>query len=203
MCSESIVPESADVVVPELPMRTMAFIDAGQFRPGVIMNRLDLSNGRRFDWKLFKSLLERKAGTKLHDAFYFDSIDDASLERQTGFHQFLRNELCFQLQLTGLKDKRRKCPECSSIYTEQEQKGVDVSLVITMLTLAYANSFDQALLCTGDGDFAPLVSRIRKLLGKRVVIFGWRGGIAPQLRDAAYDTVVLNNHTDEFLSSQR
>ena len=180
-------------------LRTVAFIDAGQFRPGVIMNRLELPNGRRFDWSKFRSFLNCVSGSPLLDAHYFDSVDPSTIERQVNFHQFLRNQLSFQLHFSGLKEKRRKCPECDCTYEEIEQKGVDVSLTISMLKLAYNNAYDQALLCTGDGDFAPLASFIRDSLGKRVIVLGWSNGVAPALRDAAHSTITLNDYTKEFI----
>lgn len=183
-------------------LRTVAFIDAGQFRPGVIAGRLDLPNGRRFDWQMFSDYLAQVAGSPLLDAHFFDSIDPDTVERQATFHQFLRNQLSFQLHFSGLKEKKRRCPECGIQYEEFEQKGVDVSMTISMLKLAYSNAYDQALLCTGDGDFAPLVSFIRDSLGKRVVVLGWSNGVAPGLRDSAYATITLNDYIDKFVGSR-
>jgi len=183
-------------------LRTIAFIDAGQFRPGVVFSRLGLPNGRRFDWDLFNKFLRKIAGSTLLDAHYFDSIDPTTIERQIPFHTFLRNQLAFQLHFSALKEKVRKCPNCSSQYEELEQKGVDVSMTISMLKLAYNNAYDQALLCTGDGDFAPLVSYIRDSLGKRIIVLGWSDGIAPALRDAAYATITLNDYLDEFVGDK-
>jgi len=183
-------------------MRTVAFIDAGQFRPNIIASRLDLSNGKRFDWQKFKTFLQDKAGGGLIDVHFFDSLDETTIERQGSFHQFLRNELGFQLHFTELKEKKRECPKCAHSWDEVEQKGVDVSMTVSVMKLAYSNAYDQALLCTGDGDFAPLVEFIRNSLGKRVVVIGWWNGVSPSLRDAAWETLTLNEFRDQLVGDR-
>ena len=52
----------------------------------------------------------------------------------------------------------------SGIYIE---KGVDVLLTIDMIRLARLNSYDTAILLSGDGDFIETVKEVREM-GKRV-----------------------------------
>lgn len=185
-----------------LALRTIAFIDAGQFRPGIITSRLSLPEDRRFDWVKFTDFLAAVAGCPPVDAHYFDSLDAEASSRLGQFHIFLRNQLGFQLHFLPLKDKPRKCPHCTRTYFEPEQKGVDVSITVSMLKLAYSNAYDQAILCTGDGDFAPLATFLRDSLGKRVIVIGWEGGVAPVLRDSAYRTVILNKFSEELIGDR-
>ena len=46
-------------------------------------------------------------------------------------------------------------------------KGDDIHLATDMISLAYENSYDTALLVSGDGDFVPAIMKVQKL-GKRV-----------------------------------
>jgi uncharacterized LabA/DUF88 family protein len=48
-----------------------------------------------------------------------------------------------------------------------EEKGVDVTLTVDMLSGAYQDLYDTAILVSSDGDFAPLVEEVRRR-GKRV-----------------------------------
>jgi uncharacterized LabA/DUF88 family protein len=50
---------------------------------------------------------------------------------------------------------------------EQKAKGVDIALTKDMLSHAYLNNYDVALLIAGDGDYVPLVDEVKRL-GKRV-----------------------------------
>lgn len=175
-------------------MKTVAFIDAGQFRPAIVNQRLQMGAGKRFDWNRFRLLMDDIAGEPVFDVHYFDCVSDAPSAGREAFHQFLRNTLAFQLHFTELKEKRRTCNVCRNVYVEHEQKGVDVGIAVQMLKLAFNGGYEQALLCSGDGDFSNLVTSLRDTLGRRVTVVGWHNGVAPSLRDAAYRVVHLEEH---------
>ena len=67
-------------------------------------------------------------------------------------------------------------------------KGVDISLTKDMLSHAFNNHYDVAILIAGDGDYVPLVEEV-KHLGKRVsvIFFSEAAGLSPALRLAADD----------------
>lgn len=44
-----------------------------------------------------------------------------------------------------------------------EEKGVDVALVVDMLTGAFEDSYDTAILVSSDGDFKPAVEAVQRL----------------------------------------
>lgn len=48
-----------------------------------------------------------------------------------------------------------------------EEKGVDVNLAVDMLSGAYQDRYDTAILVSSDGDFAPVVNEVKRR-GKRV-----------------------------------
>jgi uncharacterized LabA/DUF88 family protein len=48
------------------------------------------------------------------------------------------------------------------------QKGVDVLLAIDMITKAFLNQYEIALLLGGDDDYVDLIKSIKDLTGKRV-----------------------------------
>lgn len=175
-------------------MKTIAFIDAGQFRPAIVNQRLQMEHGKRFDWDCFKCLMNEISGQPIFDVHYFDCVSDAPSAGREAFHQFLRNMLGFQLHFSELKEKRRHCAVCHEQYVEHEQKGIDVGIAVQMLKLASNNSFDHAILCSGDGEFAQLVTYLRDSLGKRTTVIGWHNGIAPALREAAFHVIQLEDY---------
>lgn len=68
-----------------------------------------------------------------------------------------------------------------------KSKGVDISLATDMLTHAFQNHFDVAVLLAGDADYKPLVGRV-KSLGKLVWVwyFGDKeAGLGPELKLAS------------------
>jgi len=183
------------------PLKTITFIDAGQFRPAIVNQRLQMEYGKRFDWIRFKSVMDEIAGGNVFDVHYFDCVSDAPSAGREAFHQFLRNTLAFQLHFSELREKRRTCQVCREQYLEHEQKGVDVGIAVHMLKLGYSNAYEQAILCSGDGDFSSLVNYLRDSLGKRVIVVGWHNGVAPALRDAAFRVIELEDFQTKIVGN--
>jgi uncharacterized LabA/DUF88 family protein len=178
-------------------MKTIAFLDAGTLRPTIVSNRLNLPGpSERFDWRLFVKWLGTLSGN-LFDIHYYDALPDLPTNGLGHFHTFLQQELKIQLHLTNLRTKRKNCPHCNNVITEDVQKSVDVSLAIDMFRLA--PHYDQALLVSGDGDFSEVVKIIRGEFGRRVITIGWKTAIAPQLRINANEILCLEDHAREFI----
>lgn len=68
---------------------------------------------------------------------------------------------------------------------EEKAKGVDIALTKDMLSHAFMDNFDVAVLIAGDGDYVPLVNAVQRL-GKLVYVsFFSSEGLNPQLRLAS------------------
>jgi uncharacterized LabA/DUF88 family protein len=66
-------------------------------------------------------------------------------------------------------------------------KGVDIALTTDLLSNAYRDNYDAAVLIAGDGDYVPLVEEVKRL-GKvvHVAFFSAKGhGLSPELRLAS------------------
>lgn len=73
------------------------------------------------------------------------------------------------------------------------EKGVDVRLAVDMLTRAYSDHFDVAVLVSGDNDFADLVQAVKDR-GKHVEVALFDPPTSSrQLRDAADKVIVLDS----------
>jgi len=60
-------------------------------------------------------------------------------------------------------------------------KGVDIALTTDLLSGAYNNNFDRAVLVAGDGDYVPLINEVKRL-GKVVhVLFFENEGLSDDL----------------------
>ena len=67
----------------------------------------------------------------------------------------------------------------------QRSKGVDIALCRDMLTHAFRNHYEVAVLVAGDGDYVPLVEQVKRL-GKPVLVwFFSEVGLSPELRLAS------------------
>jgi uncharacterized LabA/DUF88 family protein len=117
-------------------------------------------------------------------AYYYTSVvGDESLLREV-------NESLWKLGFAPKVFKKQK---------ERKSKGVDISLTTDMLTHAFQNHFDVAILMAGDGDYGPLVGRV-KSLGKLLWVWFFQSekdGMSPGLRLSSDVMLPLDAHFAE------
>ena len=161
--------------------RVMIFIDGSnlfrtfkRFRPDIHYNIRKLVNLLTKDRKLvrpyyFGSIrLPPEAGKiKFYDGIRYEGIDVTTRPLKT------RSVAC-------------ECPKCKHQWNEttEVEKGVDVALVTKMLSFGFKDTYDVAILVSGDADYIDAVEQIRNL-GKRVEIAAFKGALAPGLRKIA------------------
>lgn len=77
------------------------------------------------------------------------------------------------------------------------EKGTDVKLATDLLSLAFHNAFDIAVLVSGDSDFVEVVEEVQRL-GKIVENAVFRANSSDVLRDACDRFIFLDDHLEEF-----
>ncbi len=75
---------------------------------------------------------------------------------------------------------------------EYTVKGDDIYLGIDMVSLAYENQYDTAILVSGDGDFSPAVKRVQKL-GKKVENAHFSVSRSSLLKQVCNKSILLDN----------
>ena len=90
----------------------------------------------------------------------------------------------------------RFAPRVFQKLSGTKSKGVDITLTLDMLSHAFQDHYDVAVVLAGDGDYAPLVEQVKRF-GKSVILrfFDRVSGLNPALRLAADEYVPLD---DEF-----
>jgi uncharacterized LabA/DUF88 family protein len=114
-------------------------------------------------------------------AYYYTSV--------VGSDEVLKTA-CESLWTTGFSPKVFKKPS-----GDRKSKGVDIALTTDMLTHAFQNHFDVAILLAGDSDYVPLVGRV-KSLGKIVWVWFFQSkedGLGSELRLASDVFIPLDN----------
>jgi hypothetical protein len=64
----------------------------------------------------------------------------------------------------------KTCSFCGASWNVPSEKMTDVNIAVELLSSAFLNEFDTALVISGDSDLAPAVEKTRQLFGKRVVV---------------------------------
>lgn len=65
----------------------------------------------------------------------------------------------------------RKCQNCGAVEDVPSEKKTDVNIAVEIMTDAFSDSFDTALLITADSDLIPAVQAVKRLFpDKRIVV---------------------------------
>ncbi len=78
------------------------------------------------------------------------------------------------------------------------EKKIDVELAIDIISMAYENDYDRAILVSGDGDFLPVVKKLKEL-NKEIEIWAFRYSLAHVLKEEVGQDHV--NYLDDYLST--
>jgi len=92
--------------------------------------------------------------------------------------------------------KKVKCFGCNRIWNDHEEKMTDVNLATEMLTDAFEDKFDTALLISADSDLVPTVKAIKRLFPeKSVVVFFPPSRFSAQLKKVADYQLTIGRRT--------
>jgi len=132
--------------------KVMIFIDGSN----LLRSWMTMFPGEKINMLKLKDELTNKR--KLIRPCFYGSIHPKKFNQERPFHDFLQ----YNGFLTVIIPLRRR----GETYIE---KGVDVALVTDMLSQAYNNAYDTAILVSGDQDYLKAIDRIKDL-GKRIEI---------------------------------
>jgi uncharacterized LabA/DUF88 family protein len=134
----------------------------------------------------FRSLLIR--------LYYYDAIsnDKAVTDEQKTRHEQLKNTDLCELRLGRIKEVKKGTIR---------QKGVDTLLAIDMISKAYQNHYDVAVLFAGDDDFVDVVKSVKNA-GKQVYGVYFDKVTSQELKDS-FDKRIPIEHNDHILLNIR
>lgn len=157
------------------PARIRIFIDFWNF--SLSLRRVD--DTFKIDWTKVSKVLTREAGSvlpngsvSLFEALHvYGSYDpnkqtDAKfknwfstwLDRQPGVHTSLveRQKKKGYPKCPACQGEVPNCPACHADMRGTEEKGVDTRIVTDMISLAWSNGYESAVIVSSDRDFVPV-----------------------------------------------
>ncbi len=75
-----------------------------------------------------------------------------------------------QLIYGHYKSKSKNCRRCGHTWQTNEEKMTDVNIAIQMMTGAVKNTYDRAILISGDSDLVPPIKTVQDLFNKKVFV---------------------------------
>lgn len=161
--------------------RVAVFIDGANLLHGIKQD-FDRIN---IDFEPFVTKLVN--GRSLTRAYYYTALPDQARDperytKQQKFLNALQRKPYFSVVLGRLE------PRPGGFYVE---KGVDISLAIDLLDLAYHNTYDTAVIVSGDGDFANAVKIVQRM-GKHIENASTRSCLSHHLQQTCDKTITLD-----------
>lgn len=167
----------------------MVFIDGGYLRDYLKKNL----SSEKINFDLFiNSIVSRSIGGlvrgELIRVYYYDAIvehndDIEKYNEQNEYFDFIKNKFQGYTVRLGRLIKTEK---------GHRQKGVDVKLAIDMLSMAYLNHYDIALLVAGDDDYLDVVKAVKNA-GKRVYGVFFSSNISPRLKEELDNRIIIED----------
>jgi len=127
-------------------------------------------------------------------AYFYTGVPSGDLPEELK-EQFRRQQgFLKELQNLGIKVKTMPLKKTPEGYIE---KGIDILIATDMVSLAFKNAYDTAILVSGDSDFVPVVEKIQEL-GKRVENAAFRKTSSYELRRVCDEFILLDNIKHRF-----
>lgn len=84
------------------------------------------------------------------------------------------------------------CPSCRNPLRGTVEKGVDAAIITDLISMAFDDNYDIAVLISGDADHAPAVQYIQKKTDKQIVQAFFKAH-GDKLRNACWDHVFFDD----------
>jgi len=133
---------------------------------------------RRFFWlnvfKLAENLI--KEGQELCTVKYFTSRvrkPPEKSKRQTLFLEALESTKKIQIFYGHYLINSIECRNCGNIFPKPNEKMTDVNIAVEMLTDAFEDRYDTALLISADSDLSGPIKKIKKLFPRKKVVIAF------------------------------
>lgn len=166
--------------------KTICFIDNANIFHG------QHDTGWRIDWRKFAEYLTE--GGEVWQTYIFASSHDEPRPEETGFFQFLKEQLRWEVVLYPLGRRTINCVNCNHSAIVPAEKGVDVGLATKMLMLGMNQAYETAILVAGDRDYLETVKYL-KSMGLRVEVIAWELNLSSALASESSAPVV---HLEEI-----
>ncbi len=92
------------------------------------------------------------------------------------------------------------CPSCKTPLKGTSEKGIDAAIITDLLSLAFDDNYDIAVLVSGDADYAPAVEYIQKKTDKQIVQAFFKAH-GDELRNKCWDHVFFEDLLTKLIPS--
>jgi len=121
------------------------------------------------DYEKLKRVITKER--KLEEIFLYEGVVYPIRTEKKKWYDDLTNKSGYQIKASFDK----------ITFNEAIEKKIDIQIAVDIISLAYENKFDTAVLVSGDGDFVPVVKKLKDLK-KGVEVWAFRYSVANALK---------------------
>lgn len=144
----------------------MVFIDGNNFESAV--NSL-YKRETRLDYLKLANYIAKKLDGSLQRLYYYTAKGNRDKEKAKStqnFANYLNTKIPRCIAKVGFLQFKGTDKSGNDIY---EEKGTDVNIAVDMVSLAFQNAYDEAVLLSADTDYEPAINIVRGY-GKNVTV---------------------------------
>ena len=180
-------------------MRVALFFDGNNFYRSL---RSQYTNWEVNYELLAKWTLEQvNPDARLTGAYYYTGYSE-----QSGLDRFLgglETKRGFFIRREPIVERNSQCPHCRHQIVYQVEKRVDTRLVAEMIQLAARDTYDYAVVFSGDEDLVPALEVVSSF-GKPVYVATWGDAcLARAMRVHCFDTLDLREGLSSFAHQKK
>ncbi len=122
--------------------------------------------------------------------------DPGKPDRQRTYLEALETRQDLSIHYGYFQPKRQRCSTCGATWQTYEEKMTDVNIAVEMLADAQDDSFDTAIIVSGDGDLAGPVRAVSSRYPKKRVVTAFPPGRhSGGLRSASTSSFTIGRDT--------
>lgn len=142
--------------------RVSFFIDGFNFYHAVDAK----SQYHKYKWISFSRLAQSYLlkSEQLADVFYFTTLAAWNPAKVARHRLFIRAQELEGVKLVygEFKQKQKRCPLCHQVFRTVEEKQTDVNIALALFQQAVLDTYDNAVIVSGDTDLIPAINAVRK-----------------------------------------
>ena len=130
----------------------------------------------------------------LHTKYFTSRVrnNPSKEKRQKTYIEAIETLLDCDIYYGHYQSQVEQCRICGHSYPYANEKMTDVNIAVEILTDAYSDKFDMALLITGDSDLVPPIRAVHKLFNnKRVFVAFPPNRFNISVKDAAKGSLMI------------
>lgn len=133
---------------------------------------------KRYYWLNLQLLMQNllKPSQQLIETKYFTARVNTppdKVKRQSIYIDTLYTLPDFQIFFGKYMTNVRRCNNCGYEYLDSKEKMTDINIAVEMISDAFRNKFDTALLISADSDLTPVVKLVKKFYPDKRITIGF------------------------------